>query len=276
MYLGFVFRKFGLMIEKTHTLITGASMGIGRAFAFECASRGMNLILVALPDQLLDQVKDEIHSEYSVNIWIFGVDLTKEGGVFSLFDFCSENAFRIDMLINNAGMGTGGKFENLPLDKYLTIIDLNNKVLVQMTHYFLPIIKREKKGFILNMSSMEATLPLPYKAVYTASKSFVYAFSLALREELASQHIIVSVVCPGPVITNPEAVMRMNAHGSRGKMVAQMPEQVAAMAIRNLLKGKRITIPGKLNWLLIKVGKMLPTNFKMILLERLFRVYRDH
>ncbi|WP_158857300.1 SDR family NAD(P)-dependent oxidoreductase [Lunatibacter salilacus] len=265
------------MNEKTYTLITGASMGIGRAFALECASRDMNLILVALPDQVLEQVKNEILSENSVDVWIFGVDLTKEGGVFSLFNFCSEKAFRINMLINNAGMGAGGKFENLPLDKYLNIIDLNNKVLVQMTHYFLPVIKREKKGFILNMSSMEATLPLPYKAVYTASKSFVYAFSLAIREELASEgKVEVSVVCPGPVVTNPEALKRMKAHGARGKMVAQMPEQVAAMAIRNLLKGKRVTIPGKLNWALVKVGKMLPTNLKMNLLERLFRVYRDH
>lgn len=251
-------------------------MGIGRAFAFECASRGMNLILVALPDPLLDEVKTDILAEYSVEVWSFGTDLTMENGVFSLFDFCREKAFRISMLINNVGMGTGGKFENVPLEKYQNIIDLNNRVLVQMTHYFLPIIKSEKEGFILNMSSMEATLPLPYKAVYTASKSFVYAFSLALREELASQHIKVSVVCPGPVVTNPEALKRMKAHGSRGRMVAKMPEQVAAMAIRNLLKGKRVTIPGKLNWALVKFGKMLPTNLKMILLERLFRVYRDH
>jgi short-subunit dehydrogenase len=123
---------------------------------------------------------------------------------------------------------------------------------------------------------MEATLPLPYKAVYTASKSFVYAFTLALREELANQHIKVSVVCPGPVLTNPEALKRMLAHGFRGRMVVQKPEQVAAIGIKNLLKGKRVTIPGRLNWLLVKVGKLIPTNLKMNLLERLFRVYRDH
>lgn len=251
-------------------------MGIGRAFAFECASRGMNLILVALPDHQLEEVKNDILSEHSVDLWIFGKDLTKADGVGSLFEYCRENALRIDMLINNAGMGTGGKFENLPLDKYLNIIELNNKVLVQMTHYFLPILQREERGFILNMSSMEATLPLPYKAVYTASKSFVYAFSLALREELANQHITVSVVCPGPVVTNPEAAKRMNAHGSRGKMVVLMPEDVAAIGIRNLLRGQAVTVPGKLNWALVKVGKMLPTSLKMVLLERLFRVYRDH
>ncbi len=264
------------MNEKTFTLITGASMGIGRAFAFECASRGMNLILVALPDPQLELVKNEILSDYNIDIKIFGIDLIGGSSVFSLFDFCRKNAFRINMLINNAGMGTGGKFENLPLDKYENIIDLNNKVLVRMTHFFLPLIKCEKEGFILNMSSMEATLPLPYKAVYTASKSFVYAFSLALREELSSHNIKVSVVCPGAVVTNPEAAKRMNAHGSRGKMVALMPEQVASIAIRNLLMGRGVTVPGKLNWALVKFGKMLPTNLKMNLLERLFRVYRDH
>lgn len=251
-------------------------MGIGRAFAFECAERGMNLILVALPNELLGEVKNQLQAKYRVEIRTFGIDLTQEGGVKELFEFCRENSFHINMLINNAGMGTGGKFENIPLEKYEQIINLNNKVLVQMTHFFLPILKRENEGYLLNMSSLEATLPLPYKAVYTATKSFVYAFSLALREELASDNIKVSVLCPGPVITNIEGLKRIEAHGSRGKRMAKMPEEVAALGIKGLLRGKSVTIPGRLNWTLVKIGKMLPTNLKMNLLERLFRVYRDH
>lgn len=264
------------MNGEKYTLITGASMGIGRAFAFECASKDINLILVALPGELLEEVKSQIKSKFGVEIVTFGIDLTQEGSVKALFEFCEENSFRINMLINNAGMGTGGRFETIPLDYYMQIMDLNNKVLVQMSHYFVPILKRENEGYLLNMSSLEATLPLPYKAVYTASKSFVYAFSLALREELARVNIKVSVICPGPVLTNPEALKRLEAHGSRGKWVVKTPEQVAALGIKNLLNGKRVTIPGRLNWTLVKIGKILPTNIKMYLLERLFRVYRDH
>jgi len=271
-----VFFLTSKMDSKTYTLITGASMGIGRAFAFECASRGMNLILVALPDIFLDETKNQLLSCYDVSTVVFGVDLVQSEAVERLFAFCKENEFRINILINNAGMGTGGRFETIPLERYQAILDLNNRVLIQMTHFFLPIIKREAKGYILNMSSLEATLPLPYKAVYTASKSFVYAFSLALREELARENVVVSVMCPSAVVTNAEGLRRMAAHGAKGKWVSKMPEEVAAIGIKNLLTGKGITIPGRLNWLLVKIGKLLPTMLKLKLLERIFRVYRDH
>jgi uncharacterized protein len=263
------------MDQKLYTLITGASLGIGRAFALECADRGMNLILVALPDSSLEDVKNLLLSKYTVDIKTFGIDLMQEGGVVALHEFCQKNAFRINMLINNAGMGTGGRFEKIPIGKYQNIIGLNNSVLMQMTHCFLPFLQCEEEGYILNMSSLEATLPMPYKAVYTASKSFVYAFSLALREELANQNIKVSVVCPGPVVTNIEGIKRLEAHGARGRWVAKSPAEVAALGIKNLLSGKRITIPGRLNWALVKLGKMMPTSLKMYLLERIFRVYRD-
>ncbi|CAN5591914.1 hypothetical protein BH23BAC1_BH23BAC1_48740 [soil metagenome] len=123
---------------------------------------------------------------------------------------------------------------------------------------------------------MEATLPLPYKSVYTGTKNFIYSFSLALREELASSNIKVSVLCPGPVLTNPEGLKRMNAHGNRAKMVMLMPEMVARIGVENLLKGNGIIVPGKINWTIRKLMKLCPTGLKMKILERVFRVYRDH
>ncbi|GAB3004231.1 SDR family oxidoreductase [uncultured Cyclobacterium sp.] len=264
------------MKEENYTLITGASMGIGKAFAMACAAKGMNLILVALPDNLLNEVKNDILSLYKVKVHLFSIDLTEDYAVTKLFAFCQENRFSIQMLINNAGIGTGGKFENIDLDKQLQIINLNNKVLVRMCHYFLPLLKKQKCAYILNMSSMEANLPLPYKAVYTGSKNFVYAFSLALREELKNGPVKVSVVCPGPVVTNPEGLRRMEAHGSRAKLVVLMPDEVAKIALEGLENGKTIIIPGKINWLLVKISRIFPTAQKMRLLERLFRVYSTH
>ena len=123
---------------------------------------------------------------------------------------------------------------------------------------------------------MEATLPLPYKSVYTGTKNFIYAFSLALREELAHSSIKVAVLCPGPVLTNPDGLKRMNAHGKRAKMVMLMPADVARIAIEKLLKGTGVIVPGKINWTIVKIMKLFPTNFKMKILERVFRVYRDH
>lgn len=264
------------MKEENFTLITGASMGIGKAFAMSCAAKGMNLILVALPDNLLNELKKDILSLYTVKVHLFNIDLTEDNAIQKLFSFCQENKFSIQMLINNAGIGTGGKFENIDLVKQLQIINLNNNVLVRMCHYFLPLLKKQKCAYILNMSSMEANLPLPYKAVYTGSKNFVYAFSLALREELKNGPVSVSVVCPGPVVTNAEGLQRMEAHGNRAKLVVLMPDEVAEIGLNGLLKGKTIIIPGKINWLLVKISRIFPTAVKMRLLERLFRVYSTH
>jgi len=251
-------------------------MGIGKAYAMACASRGMNLILVALPDDQLTEVQNEILSSCHVKVFIFPIDLTGAHAVSRLFNFCNENNLGVNLLINNAGMGTGGRFENIPLEKQLKIIDLNNKVLVLMCHYFLPMLQKQEKAYILNMSSMEASLPLPYKAVYTGSKNFVYAFSLALREELRRSSVSLSVVCPGPVVTNTEALKRMEAHGSRAKLVVLSPEEVAEIGLNGLLKGQTVIIPGKFNWFLVKMMRLCPTAIKMRLLERLFRVYSDH
>jgi short-subunit dehydrogenase len=264
------------MKNKKFTLITGASMGIGRAFAFECASRGMNLLLVALPEAALEETKRQIAEQYPVEVITYGVDLTSPAAVQQLFSYCLQEEITVNLLINNAGMGVGGRFENVPEKIYLNMLALNNQALMLMTYHFLPMLKQQPSAYILNMSSMEATLPLPYKSVYTGTKNFIYAFSLALREELAHSNIKVSVLCPGPVLTNPDGLKRMNAHGKRAKMVMLMPVDVARIAIENLLKGRGVIVPGKINWTIVKIMKLFPTKVKMKILERVFRVYRDH
>ncbi len=264
------------MKNKPYTLITGASMGIGKAFAFECASRGMNLLLVALPEAALQETKEQLVAAFPVEVQAYGLDLTDPAAVQALYTYCLELDIAVNMLINNAGMGAGGRFENIAQQVYLNMLQLNNQALMLMTYHFLPMLKQQPAAFILNMSSMEATLPLPYKSVYTGTKSFIYSFSLALREELTESRVSVSVLCPGPVLTNAEGLKRINAHGKRAKMVMLMPEAVAKTAITYLLKGSAVIVPGKINRTIVKCMKFFPTGLKMKLLERVFRVYRDH
>jgi len=264
------------MIKPPYTLITGASQGIGKAFAHECASRGMNLLLVALPGPRLEETKEEITARYAVNAVSYGVDLTEPNAVGRLYDYCIHHHLQVNVLINNAGAGAGGLFENLSSALYLNMIRLNVEVMTLMTHQFLPMLKKQGAAYILNMSSMEATLPLPYKAVYTGTKNYIFAFSLALREELAGTQVGVSVLCPGPVLTNSDGLKRMNAHGSRAKLIMLMPAVVARIGIEGLMKRKGVIIPGKTNWSIVKLMKLIPTPLKMKTLERLFRVYRAH
>jgi short-subunit dehydrogenase len=260
--------------KEGYTLITGGSQGIGRAMAEECARRGLPLLLVALDNELLPQTAAQLRQTYDITVDTLGIDLTAEGAARQVYDWCREKGYTVDHLINNAGFGRGGLFENHDLQEYIAMIRLNNEALVSLTYHFLPMLRTRPRARILNMSSMEATLPLPYKTVYTGTKNFVYAFSLALREELKPINISVSVLCPGPVLTNEDGLKRIEAQGNRSQLLLMRPEQVAPIAIRGMLDGKAVIIPGRLPWWLMKMGKVFPTAPKMRILERIFRRYK--
>jgi hypothetical protein len=262
--------------NKFYTLITGASQGIGKAFALECARRGMNLFLVALPDANLAGVENLIRSKYGVDVISFGIDLTHPDAPRKVYEFALDNYIQVNFLINNAGFGTSGLFETTSMEVNYRMIMLNTHAMVGLTRYFIRDLKKNGRSFILNVSSMEATLPLPYKAVYTGTKSFIYSFTLALREELRNDGISVSVVCPGSVVTNKEGLKRIQSHGSRAKLLVKMPDFIAARTIAAVLKGKVEIVPGFIPRLLVILGKGFPTLLKMRILEKIFRVYKVH
>jgi short-subunit dehydrogenase len=257
------------------TLITGASHGMGKAIAFECAHRGMNVLLVALPEPMLDDVVKNIREEFKIKALGFGIDLSNEDAPKQVYDFTRKENIRINILVNNAGFGAGGLFERHSLEKYYSMIRLNNSALIGLTYYFLDDLKSFPVSHMLNMSSMEATLPLPYKATYTGTKNFIYSFSLAMNEELRPHNVKITVVCPGPVVTNEEGRSRMKAQGWRAKLLVKMPDEIASIAVKAMLKGKTIVVPGTVPWLIVRVMNLFPEFLKMRILERVFRVYKD-
>lgn len=257
-----------------YTLITGACKGIGKAIAYECAQRGMHVLLVSNDGECLQHVCADIRNTKGVESHCLAIDLTEDGAPQRVYNWVKAHHFQINMLINNVGIGKGGTFSTMPMDDMQYMMKLNNKVLVEMTYLFLPELQQHPSSYVLNLSSLEATLPLPYKTVYTATKNFVYAFSLALSQEVKFTATRVSVLCPGPVLTNADGLSRMNAHGARSKILMMYPEQVARIAINGLLKGKLVIVPGFLNALFFNLGSVIPVRLKMNLLERLFRVYK--
>lgn len=262
--------------KKYYTLITGASQGIGKAFALECAERGMNLFLVALPNPFLYDTEKMIRENYPIEVISLGIDLTDPDSPRKIYEFSLENFIEVNFLINNAGFGTSGLFEKSDMLINFRMIALNVQASVGLMRLFIPDLKRNGPSHILNVSSMEATLPLPYKTVYTGTKNFIYSFSLALNEELKGTGVRVSVVCPGPVLTNEDGFKRIKSHGARARLLVKMPDFVAKKTIHAALKGKVEIIPGILPKILVKLGKGFPTLLKMKLLEKVFRVYRDH
>lgn len=257
-----------------YTLITGACKGIGKAMAFECASRGMNLLLVSNDEACLMQVCAELTESRKITCQYFIADLTLDDAPAKIYRWIKQNRYAVNTLINNVGIGKGGTFGRMDLADFQYMMKLNNHAMVGLTYLLLDELQKHKRSYILNMSSLEATLPLPYKAVYTGTKTFVYAFSLALAQELKHGNTSVTVVCPGPVLTNADGLSRIQAHGARAKLVMMYPEQVARIAVSGMLRGKQVIVPGFLNTVFFMLGSFLPVAWKMPLLEKLFRVYK--
>ena len=258
------------------TLITGASQGIGKALCYEFAKRGNNLFLVALPDRQLQETKNELNSNFNVKIISFGIDLTEKKAPLLIRNFAIEHNIRINILVNNAGLGSGGLFRNSNMDLNNYIMMLNNQAMVGITYHFINDLVSLSPSYILNISSMEATLPLPYKSVYTATKNFIYSFSLALGEELKPEKVKVIVACPGSVATNEDGLKRIKSMGWKAKLMVKMPDDVAHIIVKKMYKGKRVIVPGFIPIFIIRVMHFMPVSLKMFILEKIFRKYRDH
>ncbi|MBU6167740.1 MAG: SDR family NAD(P)-dependent oxidoreductase [Bacteroidetes bacterium] len=252
-----------------YALVTGGSQGIGRAIARELAGRGFGIFLAALDNSFLDETAFEIASTFKVPVIKFPIDLTKEGAALAIKNKILEEGISLKILVNNAGFGRGDFFENIALDTYQVMMSLNNRVMVELCHQLIPLLKMNKSAYILNIGSMESFLPMPVKAVYTATKHFVLAFSLAIGTELSGTGVSISVLCPGPVVTNEDGLRRIKNNGARARLVVMMPEEVAPVAVKGLLAGKRIIVPGNINKLILFVNNILPVSLKMKLLKKI-------
>jgi len=252
-----------------YTLITGASKGIGRCMVEECARLNHNLLLVALIDDGLEKTAKAIKAAYPVEVETYPLDVTDKAAVEAFYEWCIEREIRVNILINNAGMGLQGRFEDITLSENLAMLHLNNQGMITLTHNFLPQLKQFKESYILNVGSFASFIKFPYKAVYAASKNFVLAYSNALNEELKEDHVSVSCLCPGPTITNALVEARTAEQGFKAKLVTLSAAQVAKVGIRGMLKGKPTIVPGRFNRLLVFFIKHMPSAFSTKIMKRM-------
>ncbi len=253
-----------------YTLITGASRGIGRCMVEKLAQLNHNLLLVALAKTELEETARNVAEQYQVNVISYSMDITDYESVIAFRNWCYEQDISINILINNAGMGLQGDFEKLSLEDNLSMINLNNQAMVTLTHLFLPWLREFRQSYILNVGSIASYLKFPYKAVYSGSKNFVLAFSNALREELKSDNINVSCLCPGPTITNAHVEARTQEQGFKARMMTVPASDVADKGIKGMFAGKSTIVPGRLNHLAIFLIKHLPSSISTKFLKKMF------
>lgn len=245
------------------TLITGASGGIGEALANKLAERKHNLLLVARKAEKLDKQCKQLTEKFGINAQFIAADLAKSETAEQVFAETQKRGLEIEMLINNAGIGSGGEFSQINLKSELELLQLNNSSLVALTYLFVQEMQKRKSGSIINVASLAAFMPIPYMATYSASKVFVRSFTEAITKECKPYNIHVMLLCPGLTKTNFN-----NAAGienEKGKALnteyndsTQTPEQVADEALKALDKGKHFIVSGTKNKWLANLVALIP------------------
>jgi uncharacterized protein len=237
------------------TLITGASSGIGEAFARRLAKEKHNLVLVARSEKKLHELCDELMLQHGIIAHYVALDLTAFEADKKLFEETERHEFEVEWLINNAGFGSMGDFAELDLESELQMIDLNISALVALTHRYVQKMRERKSGVIINVSSTAGFQAIPFMATYAATKAFVTAFSEAIAEENRPHNITVTAVCPGPTETNFFAAAKAVPFSAKGM---QTPEQVVEKALKAVKSKKSLVISGITNYIGAVLGTVAP------------------
>lgn len=256
---------------KYYALVTGSSQGLGRALAEELARRGHNLLLAALPGTGLPELAANLEATYKVNARFIETDLMRRDAPAELLQFARVNGIEVDILVNNVGIGHGGAIGNYSDAEIEESIFLNMRCTTLMTNTFKDELCCRDRAYILNIGSFGGFLPVSYKSIYAATKSYIYHFSLAVREELRGDGVSVSVAMPGGIITNGRVRERVNKLGPVGKLNALEPDDAARHLIDRMFRGRSVIIPGWTNKVAYYIGCALPFRLLLALTGKIFR-----
>ncbi len=244
-----------------YTIITGACGGLGRAFAEELASRKQPLLLLGRSPQRLQQLSEELSQKYGVQTLTYVLDLTDLDARKGFEEYLTEQSVSVARLVNVAGADIQKGFADYTQEKIAFQCRVNFEGAVSLCKVALS--KKAKTLEIINISSVSGIYPMPYFAIYSASKRALYAFSVALREEVKGQGVKVTSVLPGAIPTRDDIKEQIRGQGLWGKLAAKSPAFVAKSSLRAVQKNKRVYIPGFCNRLMNVFTKCIPLSWKL-------------
>jgi uncharacterized protein len=254
-------------------LVTGASSGIGAEIARGLAKRGHGVTLAARREERLRELAEELAGEHDVRAETISLDVTDVEARKRLKGQIEDRGLTVEVLVNNAGWGSGGKFVELDPEDEAEMIRTNVEALVALTGHFLPDMVERGRGAVLNLASLISFQPVPFQATYGASKSAVLSFTEAVHEELRGTDVTITAVCPGPVRTEFGEV------GGFGGADDKIPDfvwldadKVAEDAIEGLEQGERVVVPGALNQLAAYSGHYMPRSMLLPIVRRVWPV----
>jgi hypothetical protein len=249
-------------------VVTGASSGIGAAFARALHARGHRVVLVARRQDRLDKLAGELGGE----AWVVTVamDLAAPGAPQRLVEEIAQRGLVVDLLVNNAGVGHRGRFHEEAVPVVLGMIDLNVRALVELTRLVLPGLVAQRRGGIINVVSMSAFQPIPYLAVYAATKAFVLAFTEGVASEVEGTDVVLQALCPGNIPTEFQQVAG-TSDAAYTRTPATSAEDVVAASLRALDAGRLTVIPGFQDRMMVTLQGFVPRFLVRKIAGRLFR-----
>jgi short-subunit dehydrogenase len=259
--------------DNAFALVTGASSGLGVAFAEALAARGTGVALLARRRDRLEQHAKDIANRHGVRTMVIEQDLTAPDATASITE--QLDGTPVDILINNAGFGSAGRFVDLDPDRVRREVDLDVTSVVSLSRAFLPAMAERGTGVLVNVSSVAAFQPAPYMAVYGASKAFVLSFSQALSAEYRKQGVRVVALCPGPVDTEFFDVVDGKArNGGRSPVMVggiRTPQSVVKATLRAVDRGATMVAPGIMQQALLLSNRFAPRSVVLAIAERQLR-----
>lgn len=252
-------------------LVTGASGGIGEEFARQLAARGMNLVIVARSEGKLQALAQQLSSGNGVSVKVMPADLAVPGAAAKLRAACDSQDIAVDLLVNNAGSGTYGRFEDIPTERDNHLIQLNIAAVSDMAHEFIPPMLSRGSGAVINVASSAGFQPTPHFAVYGATKAFVLSLSESLWALYRKRGVRVTAVCPGPVATGFFEATQSNIADVKFFQMTMTANQVVTGALRAFERGACTYIPGWMNWLSAFSARLGPRWLTALVSERIMR-----
>jgi hypothetical protein len=240
-----------------HTLVTGASMGIGKAIAEDFASKGENLVLVARSRARLEDFAAELSGRFGVDVRVCSEDLGGIDGPGRVFAFCAQHSLVVDRLVNCAGFSVAGSFVSIPQEELYQMAMVNMVALAGMTRLFLPGMISRGRGAVVNIASLAAFQGVPGMGLYSATKSFVVNLTEALAEELRGTGVKVFAVCPG-FIDNDQFYNRAGHDRKRILVPISAPGVVIRTVRRGLTSRSIVLIPTLFDRLMVFTQRLLP------------------
>ncbi|MBI3484496.1 MAG: SDR family oxidoreductase [Acidobacteria bacterium] len=236
-------------------LITGASAGIGWALAEQLAAGGTHLVLTARRKARLDELAAKLSSKHGVQVETFAADLGQPGALDAIFAYTQGKGIAVELLVNNAGFGAHGEFQQIGLARQLEMVQVNVSAVLHLTHLFLPSMIERRSGDILIVASTAGFQGVPYISAYAATKAFDLLFAEGLAEEVRKYGVRVCALCPGSTATEFHEVAKQSVSGSR---IKESAEKVARVGLEALARGKSYVISGVHNYISAHSQRLVP------------------